>query len=378
MNWKVPLFDTDFGNDEVEAVSSVLRSGWLTMGERVREFEMEFAQLTGVKHAIAVSNCTAALHLAYKSLGIGAGDEVICPSLTFVATANAAYYTGADPVFADVKNLDEWLLSVKTIDITRSVKTKAVCVVHYGGYPCDMKEICDYADEKGLFVIEDCAHAPGASYKGRPLGGWGDIGCFSFFSNKNMSTGEGGMITTNNDELADKMRLLRSHAMTSLTLDRYKGHAFSYDVVNFGYNYRPTEITAALGLVQLRKLSAKNQNRRMLVKYYRRLLAGEFKKIKVPFIDYDIEESSCHLMPVLLPEDVPRTRIMEFLKKRGIQTSIHYRPIHTFSAYAQLNKYALPKTERIGNCCISLPLYPAMKKKDVQIVLEALQDALKS
>jgi dTDP-4-amino-4,6-dideoxygalactose transaminase len=378
MNWKIPLFDTDFGNDEVEAVSSVLCSGWLTMGELVREFEVQFAQVTGVKHAIAVSNCTAALHLAYKSLGIGAGDEVICPSLSFVATANAIHYTGAEPIFADVKNLDEWLISVKTIDIVRSTKTKAICVVHYGGYPCDIKEICDYASEKGLFVVEDCAHAPGASYQGRPLGGWGDIGCFSFFSNKNMSTGEGGMITTNNDELADKVRLLRSHGMTSLTLDRHKGHAFSYDVLDFGYNYRPTEITAAIGLVQLKKLLTKNQNRRMIVKYYRQLLAGEFKKIKVPFRDYDIEESSCHIMPVLLPEDVSRTQVMEFFKKRGIQTSIHYRPIHTFSAYGKSKKYALPKTERIGKCCISLPLFPAMKKKDVQIILEALQDALKS
>ncbi len=375
MSWKIPLFDADFGPEEVQAVSRVVESGWLTMGEQVREFERQFADYIGVKHAVAVSSCTAALHLANMALGLGPGDEVICPSLTFVATANAIKYVGAKPVFADVKSLDEWLISLETIEPVRSPKTKAICVVHYAGYPCEMDAICDYAEREGLYVIEDCAHAPGARYKGKSVGSWGNIGCFSFFSNKNLSTGEGGMLTTNDDDLAARLRLFRSHGMTSVTLVRHKGHAFGYDVVNVGYNYRPTEITAALGLVQLKKMLGKNSRRQELVQEYRKALKDILPDVLVPFSKRLGAESAAHIMPVLLPSRVDRHAVMTKMRDAGIQTSIHYRPIHSFSAYKACNKATnskLDSTETVGRRCLTLPLYPAMSCADVHYCVEIL------
>ena len=378
MDLKIPLFDTDFGEEEVEAVALAIRSGWLTMGERVKKFESDFAGMLEVKHAIAVSNCTVALHLANEVLRICPGDQVICPSLTFVATASAIRYSGATPVFADVSSLDAWMLSVETIDTVKTERTKAICVVHYAGFPCPMDEICDYAKTNNLHIVEDCAHAPGVRYSGKFLGGWGNIGCFSFFSNKNLSTGEGGMLTTNNDEIAKKIRLLRSHGMTTLTLDRHKGHAFSYDVLETGYNYRPTEITAALGMVQLNKLKRKNEARRKITETYRKLLQNITPEIYVPFRNFSLTESAAHIMPVLLPDHVSRQAVMESMRSKGIQTSIHYRPIHTFSAYdSEKNKTQLPLTEKIGRQMVTLPLYPQMGEGDIEYVVESLSSVLK-
>lgn len=378
MSWKIPLFDTDFGPEEVHEVSKVIESGWLTMGEKVEEFERQFAKFIGVRHAIAVSSCTAALHLSCLALGLGLGDEVICPSLTFVATANCIKYVGAKPIFADIENLNEWLISLRTIKSVITDRTKAICVVHYAGYPCEMDAICEFAKSEGLYVIEDCAHALGASYKGKSVGTWGDVGCFSFFSNKNMSTGEGGMVTTNDDTIAEKVRLLRSHGMTSVTLDRFKGHSFSYDVVAIGYNYRPTEMMAALGIVQLKKLPHKNELRRKIMKEYRHLIKSHVPEIRIPFLEKDLNESAAHIMPILLPEKINRYHIMAEMAKAGIQTSIHYRPIHTFTAYTKdkgvnCNLY---NTEYVGRHSITLPLYPNMNSEDVYFCVKILKDSI--
>ena len=209
MSWKYPLSDIDIDKREIEAVKEVLCLKWLTMGEVTQKFEDEFQKFIGVKHAIAVTNCTAALHLALKGLGIGHGDEVIVPSLTFVATSNAILYVDAKPVFADITSLDNWNISPEDIEKKISSRTKAIIVMHYGGYPCDMDSINYIAEKHNLFVIEDAAHAPGAEYNGKKCGSLSDVGCFSFFSNKNMTTGEGGMITTDDDALANKIRLMR-------------------------------------------------------------------------------------------------------------------------------------------------------------------------
>jgi dTDP-4-amino-4,6-dideoxygalactose transaminase len=216
-----------------------------------------------------VFNATQALHL-HISLGIGPGDEVIVPSMTFVATANAVCYTGADVRFAEISSLSD--LTISPADIVERItpKTKAIMVMHYGGYPCRMNEILAIAEKHHLGVIEDAAHAPGASLQGRALGSWGDVGCFSFFSNKNLSTGEGGMLVTARDDIAEKVRLLRSHGMTSLTWERHQGHAYSYDVVDLGYNYRIDEIRSALGMVQLNKLDGNNKQRKYLTDLYRK------------------------------------------------------------------------------------------------------------
>ena len=257
MAWKVCLSDIDFGSEELDRVAEVLRSKWLSMGEVTREFEARFAEFLGVKHAILVCNGTAALHLANLAVGVGPGDEVIVPSLTFVATANASAYCGAIPVFADIVGPEDLNVSPEDIRARITSKTKAITVVHHGGYPADMDAICRIAHEHGLAVIEDAAHAPGASLSGRMLGTIGDVGCFSFFSNKNLVTGEGGAVVTNNNHLAQSMRLMRSHGMTSLSYDRHKGHAFSYDVLRLGYNYRATEITAAARLRPTRQTARK-------------------------------------------------------------------------------------------------------------------------
>lgn len=375
--WRIPLADINLGEDEEAAVLAVLRSGWLTMGQVTSEFEAAFAELTGVAHAIAVTNCTAALHLAGLALGWSEGDEVIVPSLTFVATANAVRYTGATPVFADVRGEDDFSLDPDAVAACITPRTRAITVVHYAGFAVDMPAIKALADRHGLAVVEDVAHAPGASLDDRPLGSWGDIGCFSFFSNKNMTTGEGGMLTTDDDEIAAKLRLLRSHGMTTLTWDRHRGHAFSYDVVLPGYNVRMDEVRAALGLVQLGKLAANNDRRHELDRLYVEQLADKLPEIGIPYATYR-GVSAHHIRPILLPEGSDRRRFMEVMKEQGVQTSIHYPPIHQFSAYATEEKAAgsLPHTETIGRREVTLPLYPGMTDADVEIVVEASSHAL--
>jgi dTDP-4-amino-4,6-dideoxygalactose transaminase len=376
MEWKVPFFDADMGKEELTAVTRILNSGWLTMGEETSAFEQEFAAYLRVKHAFMVSNCTAALHLAHLIHGIGAGDEVICPSLTFVATANSIVYTGAKPVFADITSMDNFNISTEDIKKKINKKTKGITVVHYAGYPCAMNEVLKIARDHGLYIVEDCAHSPGASYKGRMTGTMGDIGCFSFFSNKNLSTGEGGMIVTNNDTIAEKLRLLRSHGMTTLTLDRYKGHSFTYDVLDFGFNYRSSELNAAIGRVQLAKLNIKNQKRKEITfKYIQRLSQEDRISIIFQHLDEDILPAY-HLFPVLLEHDINREKVMQCLKDKGVQTSIHYRPIHTFTAYQRYNDtYTLPFIQAIKDRTFTLPLFPFMTETQIDYVVDSLKQS---
>jgi dTDP-4-amino-4,6-dideoxygalactose transaminase len=375
MNWRVPLSDIDFDETESLAVEKVLKSRWLTMGKVTQEFEASFAAHVQSKHAIAVTNATAALHLACLALGLGPGDEVIVPSLTFVATANAVRYVGATPIFADIVSDDNLNISPEGIKASITPRTRAIIVVHYSGYPCDMESILSIAKQNGLFVIEDAAHAVGSELNGRHLGTWGDIGCFSFFSNKNMTTGEGGMMTTDSDDLAQKLNRLRSHGMTSLTWDRHKGHAYSYDVVDLGYNYRIDEIRAAIGLAQLSKVERNNERRRSLTQVYRDALQELAPQVNVPF-QHHLGKTSAHIMPVLLPQDIKRQDFIESMKGNGIQTSIHYPPIHTFTSYKDDMVWNLPVTEDVAKREITLPLYPAMSNDDVLVVVSAVQASL--
>jgi dTDP-4-amino-4,6-dideoxygalactose transaminase len=372
MQWKIPLSDIDFGPEEIAAVENVLQSRWLTMGSVTEEFEQAFAAYIGAKYAIAVTNATAALHLSCVAAGLGPGDEAIVPSLTFVATANAVRYTGATPVFADIAGEYDLNVSYHSIEKAITERTRAILVMHYGGYACDMPSIMELARERGLKVIEDAAHAVGSELGGIKLGIWGDVGCFSFFSNKNMTTGEGGMIVTNDEAYSQRLHLLRSHGMTSLTWDRHKGHAWSYDVVDLGYNYRIDEIRAALGNVQLGKLAANNERRRRLTQVYRDALQELAPQVVIPFANH-AGISAAHLMPVLLPAATNRLNFMESMKLQGIQCSIHYPPIHTFTAYKDGNtKYFLPNTEDIAEREVTLPLYPAMSDEDVFTVAKAV------
>ena len=373
MKWKIPLSDLCYDERELDAVSAVIKSKWLTMGERTAEFEAKFAQYTGARHAIAVTNCTAALELSHITLGLTDNDEVIVPSLTFVATANSVITSGGKCVFADIESEQNWLLSASTIEPMISPKTRGVVVVHYAGYPADMPEISELCRKKRIYLIEDCAHSPGAAIAGKHTGTFGHFGCFSFFSNKNLSTGEGGMLITNDDALAEKARRLRSHGMTTLTWQRHQGHAFNYDVTDSGFNYRFDEIRAALGLVQLAKLDEMNVMRQRLAGNYIERLKS-CPDIIVPFLDHG-GNSSYHIFPILLPDGTDRTNIMRLMKEKGIQTSIHYPAVHLFSKMKQLyntSEGLLKHTEKVANNVLTLPLFPGMTNDMVDYVTDCL------
>lgn len=375
--WKIPLSDVDFDHKEIDAAAGVINSGWLTMGEVTRGFEKKFSEFLGVRHAIAVSSCTAALHLANLALNIGRGDEVICPSLTFVAGVNSVLYTGAKPVFADITGIDNFNISSEDIERKITKRTRAIQVLHYAGFPCDMRRITAVARKYGLNIIEDCAHAIGSSYKGRMCGTIGDIGAFSFFSNKNMTTAEGGMVVTNDDALADKITLMRSHGMTSVTLERYRGHAFDYDVIMPGFNYRIDELRSAIGVVQLEKLRGNNAKRRRLVELYRQRLSDASGMI-MPFSDTEGVYSH-HIFPILLNRGIDRPAFMRHMKKKGIQTSIHYQAVHLFDLYRnsyKCRRNGLALTEQVAGREVTLPLYPSMNNRDVCYVCDAAEEFL--
>jgi dTDP-4-amino-4,6-dideoxygalactose transaminase len=378
MKWKYPLSDIDLGKEEEREILKVIRSRWLSTGPVTERFEKAFSEYLGGGYAIAVSNGTAALHLALAALDIERGDEVILPSLTFIATANAVLYVGAKPVFADIISEEDPTISPEEIKKKITKKTKAIMVMHYGGYPCDMKAISAIAQRYGLYVIEDAAHAPGSEYQGRRCGMIGDTGCFSFFSNKNMVTGEGGMVVIRNKAWAEKVRRMRSHGMEALSWDKYRGHLSSYDIRGLGYNYRITEIQSALGLIQLRKLDRNNSKRGRLVEIYKKAFQG-VEEISIPFLKFK-GTPSYHLFPILLAPSIHRNRATERLRDFGIQTSVHYPPVHLFSFYRERFGFKigmLPKTEEVSRREVTLPLHPRMNGKDVRWIAEKVKEAIK-
>jgi len=367
--WLVPLADVLVDSEIDDAVTDVVRSGWWSMGPKVEEFERELASFCDTRSAIAVANGTAALHLALLAVGCGPGDEVLVASLNFVAVANVIGHVGATPVFCDVSSPLDLNVDPEDLEAAVTPATKAVVVMHYGGHPCRMDAIRALADRHGLVVVEDAAHALGARWDGRPCGSIGDVGCFSFFANKNLATGEGGMLVTDDEELARRLRLLRSHGMTALTWDRHRGHAHDYDVVERGFNYRLDELRAAIGLVELRRLAARNEARARIVARYRSELDG-VAGLRMPFDDD--ADAAHHLAVVLLPEDRPRDAVRAGLAAAGIQTSVHYPPIHRFSYYEELGaRRALPVTDAVADRLLTLPLYPHMRDTDVAAVTEA-------
>jgi dTDP-4-amino-4,6-dideoxygalactose transaminase len=379
--WLVPLADVTLGDEETAALAEVLKSGWLSQGPRTREFEERFAAFLGIEHALAVANGTAALHLALEAVGLAPGDEVLCPALTFVACANAILYAGARPVFVDLNGPHDLNLSVADAAAKLTGRTRAILAVHYGGYPCDLDGLRALAAQYNLKIIEDCAHAPGAIYHSQAAGPQmagtvGLAGCFSFFANKNMTTGEGGMVVTRDAEVAEKLRLRRSHGMTSLTWDRHRGHSFSYDVVARGYNYRLDEMRATLGLVQLGRLPQGNARRRRLTLRYHEQLRG-IPALELPFAGA-AEGGAHHLFPVLLPEAGQRPEFMAHLARCSIQTSIHYPPIPTFSHYRRLwapgFDHRLPLTREVAARLVTLPLFPTMTPAQQEMVVSAVRD----
>jgi dTDP-4-amino-4,6-dideoxygalactose transaminase len=363
--------EPNLGVDEVLALAGVIESNWITMGDQVSRFEQAFAEVHGASDAIAVNSCTAGLHLALQALGIGPGDEVLVPSMSFVATASAVLYTGARPVFVDLESPDVPLLSCADAAAKCTPRTKAVILMHYAGYLIDGAAWRDLAQSRGLFLVEDSAHAVGRDRTAL----FSDVAVFSFYGNKNMTTGEGGMILAADGTVLERMRHARSHGLTTDTVQRLRGRPATYDVTMLGYNYRMNELCAAIGLVQLQKLDAWNSKREDLTACYRAIMPAACPEVTIPFSSG--WRSAHHIMPALLPPGTDRDFVMAALRSDGVQTSYHYPPIHTLSLYRSMYPdLQLEQTENFGSRELTLPLHPKMEPADVERVVTSLARAL--
>lgn len=379
--YQIPLFDLNYGEEEEAAVLATLRSRWISMGPRCEELEKKMAESLSVDgtraYVCGTTSCTTALHLACVALGLGPGDEVLCPSLSFVATANCIRYVGATPVFCDIVGRHDFSIDPKEIEKKITPKTKAIIPMHFGGFGCDMSKIMEIAHQHGLYVIEDACHGPLSEQNGKKLGTFGDIGCFSFFSNKNVSTGEGGAVVTTNETLYKKLKLLRSHGMTTMSYQRSKGHASNYDIVELGYNYRLDDIRASLACVQWDKLFADLKKRAKIRYWYLEGLAA-CEGLVIPYAECK-EYCSNYIFPVVLSKGTSKERdeIRERLAQAGIQTSIHYPAIHRFSIYQEF-ACPLPHTEYISDHEFTLPMYGSLNKDQVNYICEKTRNIVGS
>lgn len=375
---RIPVFDVRVEPEDIEAVAETLRSGWLTQGPRTEAFERQFAEHLGARHVVGVSSCTAALHLACLAAGVGEGDEVIVPATTFVATANSILYCGGTPVFADIVGPHD--LNIDPAEVERRIgeRTKAVLVVHFAGYPAAIEPIAELCRERGVALIEDAAQAPSAEAGGRKAGTFGLAGCFSFFSNKVLSCGEGGALATDDDEVAERVRLLHSHAMTASTIERHRGRATQYDVTDVGFNYRIDEPRAAFLSSRLKRLEADVQRRRELVLRYRELL-GPIEGIEIPWVDADVARSSCYTMAVVVADPERREPLRARLREEhGVQTTV-YPAVHELEVYRRmLPGTSLPRTEAVARSLLSIPLYTHMSDGEQDHVVAALGESLGS
>jgi dTDP-4-amino-4,6-dideoxygalactose transaminase len=371
--WRVPLVDVEVDEPEIAAVTETYRSGWLSMGPRTEELERRFADFVGSDHAVAVTNGTAALHLACLGAGLGPGDEVIVPSLTFVATVNAIRYAGATPVFADIAGLDRPWLSTRAAEAAITERTRAIMNMTYGGHPGEIAELAELAAERDLILLEDAAHGLGGTLDGRHLGTFGRAGAFSFYANKNLPVGEGGMLVTDDEELASRARLLRSHGMTSAAWDRHRGEASSYDVVELGFNYRIDEPRAALATVRLERLATDNELRASAARLYRDRIQGLGGVTStIPATDGAVHAN--HLFTVVFDPGTERDGLRDRLAERGIQTALHYPPVHRLAAFGE--GADLPLTERYAELSLTLPLFPSIREEQISLVVEGLAEAL--
>jgi dTDP-4-amino-4,6-dideoxygalactose transaminase len=376
-DWRVPLTEVSISEQDVQAVLDCLGSGWLTMGPRTKAFEQALAGYVGVPHAVTVSSGTAALHLSLLAAGIGPGDEVIVPAFTFVASASAARYAGAEPVLCDVRSPQDFNIDPEDVARRITPRTRAIVAVHFCGYPADVVALRELCDEHGLVLIEDCAQAIGARVDdaGRQVGTVGELGAFSFFSKKQLCVGEGGMVTTRDEHLAERVRLLRSHAMTSSTWDRHRGHDPAYDVIDVGFNFRLDEPRAALGLSRLGRLQEGIAARRAIVRAYRERVA-EVPGVELAFGDQAVERSSHFAFPVLLADRRTRDRFRDELKANGIQTT-WYPALHTFTEYRRFAPGdGLPRATEAADRHCALPLSPTMDETAVNTVVEVVAAAL--
>jgi dTDP-4-amino-4,6-dideoxygalactose transaminase len=373
MSWQIPLTELTIGEDDVAAVVQCLEEGWLTMGPRGEAFERGVADYCGSPHAAAVSSGTAALHLACAALGLGPGDEVIVPALTFLASVNAPRYVGATPVLCDVASPSDLNLDVESVERVLTERTRAVIAVHFCGYAADVTGLRELCDSRGLMLIEDAAQGIGAlAPDGRRAGTVGDAGCLSFFSKKQLFVGEGGMVLTPDAEVDARVRLLRSHGMTTTSWQRHRGQGSSYDVAEVGFNYRLDEVRAALGSSRLTKLQKGIDARRASVRLYRELLA-DVPAVELAWSDEQVERASHFAFPILLPDGEACETMRTGLAERGIQTT-RYPVIHGFTEYRELAPLgSLPLAEAAADRHCALPLSATTTESEVEQVVEAVR-----
>lgn len=376
-NTYLPFALPSIGDEEIEEVIDTLKSGWITTGQKTKNFEDKFKTYIGCDHAVAVSSCTAALHLALVAAGVGKGDEVITTPFTFAATGEVIIYVGATPVFVDIKK-DTYNIDPNKIEDAITSKTKAIIPVHFAGQPCDMDKILKIAHDHNLIVIEDAAHALGAKYKERLIGTIGDLTAFSFYATKNLTTAEGGMVTTNNPEYAEKIRLLSLHGMSKDAWKRYGAEgSWYYEIMDAGYKYNMTDLQASLGIHQLAKFDQFQKTRCAYAKQYTDELKG-IGGITIPYISSEIDHA-WHLFTILIDPDVmglDRAQFIEALTSENIGTSVHFIPLHLHPYYRNICGYKrgdFPNAEYIYDRILSLPLYPSMTPDDLNDVINAIK-----
>jgi perosamine synthetase len=377
----IPFHVPDIGKEEIQSVNETLSSGWLTTGAKVNQFEQGFAQRVGASHAVAVNSCTGALHLALEAVGISEGDEVIVPTMTFAATAEVVTYFKAKPVLVDC-NSDTLNVDIEQIEKAITPRTKAIIPVHFGGRSCDMDRILEIAQAFHLRVIEDAAHALPASYKGRKIGTIGDITCFSFYVTKTITTGEGGMATTNNPAWADRMRMMSLHGLTRNPWNRYTAQgSWYYEIASPGFKYNMTDLAAALGLPQLQKCNHFWEVRKRYAAFYHEGFKN-IPEITIPNKEDDGEQA-WHLYVIQLNLDqlrIGRDEFIELLRKKNIGTSVHFIPLHLHPYYRDTYQYRredFPTASSLFERIISLPLYPKMTEGDVHYVIQSVGNIVK-
>lgn len=372
--WPVPLSPPLIREDQLIEVLETYRSGWLTMGSRTKDLELKFEAYSGAPHCLALSSCSAALHLACLCVGLGRGDEVILPSLTFAATANAVAHTGAECVFADIESLERPWLSAESVQAAITSASKAVITVWYAGFGGEIRELTTLAASLGLELIEDAAHGSGAWLGERHAGTFGTLGALSFSGGKNMGIGEGGMLLTADPEFAERVHHLRWHGITSSTWERSGDMSLGYDVREAGFNYRIDDPRAALARARLRYLDEENAARAEIASTYRTAF-GDREQITLIAPSPADEQPSYCMFTIVLDSAVDRDAFRASLAERGVETSIHFPPLHLSRAYRG-SGVRLPVTEEFARRAISLPIFPHMEEWQVELAIEAVNTAV--
>ena len=371
---KFPAYEPWISEDDKKIINRTLSQSMLTLGPQLEKFEANFCKYSKAKYAVAVSNCTAALHLSLMALGIGKDDEVIIPDLTFVADANAILACNAKPIVADI-NKENFFLSISNVKKNITKRTKAIIPVHIYGQVCNIEEILDVAKDNNLKVIEDCAHAVGTFHKSKHVGTLGNTGCFSFYPTKNITTAEGGMVTTNSKEVAEKVRQLRSHGMTKSLKSRYSSeYPWIFDIVEPGYNYRLDEIRAALGITQLKRIKKINELRKKASMYYHKNLQNIPGIILPDMVSDKTHSYHLYTIRVAKPFKLSRNQLFKKLKDNGIRTTVYWMPIHEYAAYRKFAKKSnVVNTAKIYDEILALPLFPNITKKHQDAVIKVIK-----